>query len=144
MGDKTLSEIAEAMRDIDFAMLFTRSSDGKLAGRPMSNNGDVEFDGDSYFFTNEHTHTVRDIEHDASVALSYQGKAGLFGSPPLFIAVEGTAELIRDKAAFTEHWAPGLDHWFEDGVDTPGIVLIKVHAERLHYWDGKEEGDVAL
>lgn len=30
----------------------------------------------------------------------------------------------------------------KDGTDTPGLVLIKVHASRLHYWDGEEEGHV--
>ena len=29
-------------------------------------------------------------------------------------------------------------------ADTPGLVLIKVHAIRIHYWDGEDEGEVAL
>lgn len=27
---------------------------------------------------------------------------------------------------------------------TPGIVLIKVRAQRVHYWDGEDSGDVKL
>jgi general stress protein 26 len=38
----TLSDLAKWMRDIDFAMLSTRTEGGAIAGRPMSNNGDVE------------------------------------------------------------------------------------------------------
>ena len=29
-------------------------------------------------------------------------------------------------------------------MDTPGLVLMKVHAHRLHYWDGYSEGEIDL
>ena len=56
--------------------------------------------------------------------------------------MEGRAELIRDKAAFAAHWTKDLDRWFEQGVDTPGLVLIEVQATRVHYWDGEDEGEI--
>lgn len=142
MSNMTMEDIAEAMRDIDFAMLNTLTEDGKIAGRPMSNNGDVAYDGDSYFFTYEDTRTVHDIKRKADVTLSFQGSKGLLGKPPLFLSVEGRAELIRDRAAFEKHWNSDLDYWFEQGLDTPGIVLIKVHATRIHYWNGNEDGEL--
>ncbi|GGD02478.1 pyridoxamine 5'-phosphate oxidase family protein [Aureimonas glaciei] len=142
MTDMTLEDLSKKMADIDFAMLSTRAENGAIAARPMSNNGDVEYDGDSWFFTYEEAHTVADIQRDAKVGLSFQGSKSLLGKPPLFIAVEGTAELIRDKAAFAEHWTKDLDYWFEQGIDTPNIVLIKVHASRIHYWNGKDEGEI--
>lgn len=144
MSDMTLPDLAEAMRDIDFAMLSTRTEGGDIAARPMSNNGEVEYAGTSFFFTYEAARTVADIARDPRVGLSFQGRKGLLGKPPLFIAVEGEAVLIRDKAAFAEHWTAGLDHWFENGIDTPGVVLVEVKAKRIHYWDGKDEGDIAV
>jgi general stress protein 26 len=45
------------------------------------------------------------------------------------VAVEGIAELIREKTAFQQRRSD-LDNWFEKGVDTPGIVLIKIKATR--------------
>jgi general stress protein 26 len=48
------------------------------------------------------------------------------------------------KAAFQQHWTSDLDKWFDEGVDTPGIVLIKVKANRVTYWKGREEGEVEL
>jgi len=68
----------------------------------------------------------------------------MLGMKPLFITVEGRAELIQDKAKFAEHWTKDLDAWFKQGVDTPGLTLIKVVAERLHYWDGYDSGEIAL
>jgi general stress protein 26 len=144
MSSMTMEDVAEAMRDIDFAMLNTITEDGKIAGRPMSNNRDVAFDGDSYFFTYQDTRTVRDIERSADVTLAFQGSKGLLGKPPLFLSVEGKAELIRDRAAFEKHWNSDLEYWFEQGLDTPGIVLIKVHASRIHYWKGNEDGELLV
>jgi general stress protein 26 len=144
MADPKLADIAEKMRDIDFAVLSTRTEGGAIAGRPMSNNREVEFDGDSYFFTCDDTRTVSDIRRDSSVGLTYQSKSGMLGMKPFFITVEGRAELIKDKAGFAEHWTKDLDAWFKEGVDTSGLTLIKVVAQRLHYWDGFDEGEIAL
>lgn len=47
MGALTVSEIAEKMKDIDFCMLTTVTEGGQLSSRPMSNNRDVDYDGDS-------------------------------------------------------------------------------------------------
>ena len=68
MAELKLADISEKMRDIDFAMLSTRTEGGMIAARPMSNNRQVEFDGDSYFFTCENTRTVRDIRSEPSSA----------------------------------------------------------------------------
>jgi general stress protein 26 len=131
------------MRGIDIAILSTKTENGRIASRPMSNNGDVEYDGDSYYFTYEQARTVRDIERDPEVSLAFSSKPGLLGGG-LYVAVEGKARLIRDKAAFKEHWVPDLDIWFERGVDTPGLVLIKVEAERIKFWDGNEDGEIQV
>ena len=144
---KTLADISEAMKDIDFCMLVSRAEDGSIGGRPMSNNRNVEFEGTSRFFTFDDTRMARDIARDPSVGLTYQGKAGLLGvvgKPGLFVHVEGEARLVKDKARFAEYWEKGLDRWFEQGIDTPGLALIEVEAKRIHYWDGEDEGEVRL
>ena len=144
MADLKLTDISEKMRDIDFTILTTRTAGGALAARPMSNNRQVDYDGDSYFFTCGDTGTVKDIESDPNVGLGYQSKAGMLGMKPFFITIEGRAELIRDKDQFAEHWTKDLDAWFKEGIDTPGLTLVKVSAERVHYWDGYDEGEIAL
>lgn len=144
MAEKTLADIAEKMRDIDFGMLSTRTEQGAIAARPMSNNRNVDYNGNNWFFTCDDTRTVGDIQRDPHIGLTFQAKAGLFGQRPFFLAVEGRAELIRDKAQFEAHWSKGLEMWFKDGVDTPGLVLIKVNGERAHYWDGMDEGEIVL
>lgn len=144
MGEMSLRDVAEKMRDIDFAVLVTRSDSGALAGRPMSNNRDVDYDGDAWFFALEETRMISDIRRDPNVSLSYQSKSGLLKLKPFFLTVEGRAELIRDRDSFARHWNADLDEWFEQHIDTPGLVLIKVAAERIHYWNGGDEGELML
>lgn len=138
MSTKTLAQLSEKMRRIDVAMLSTHTTGGHIAGRPMSNNGEVEYDGTSYYYTWEESRTVQDIQKDPRVGLAFQGGRGFS------VAVEGQATLVRDRAALLEHWTSDLDEWFKGGVDTPGIVMIQVTAERIHYWDGEDDGELKL
>ncbi|KTT51602.1 pyridoxamine 5'-phosphate oxidase family protein [Pseudomonas oryzihabitans] len=142
MADKTLHDLSKAMSDLDFCMLTTGS--GRLTSRPMSNNGDVEYDGDSWFYAYDDSAKIRDIEADPAVGLTFSEGKSLLGKPGIFIAIDGRAQLIRDKAQFEAHWTKSLDRWFPQGTDTPGMILIKVHAERIRYWDGEEEGELHL
>ncbi|WP_018236795.1 pyridoxamine 5'-phosphate oxidase family protein [Ensifer sp. BR816] len=144
MTTMTLSDIAKKLKKIDFCMLATKAETGAISHRPMSNNGDVEYDGDSWFFSHDTTNKVADIRRDPGVTLSFTEPPGLLGKPGIFFSIEGRATIIRDRTQFQEHWVEGLERWFTQGVDTPGLVLIKVHADRIQYWDGEENGIVQV
>lgn len=144
MADKTLKDLAEKFKGIDIAFLSTKTDGEDIASRPMSNNGEVEYDGDSYYFTYEHYRTVSDIRADKKVSLSFTGKSGIVSGPSFYATVEGDAELITDKAAFEKHWTKELDICFPEGKDTSGVILIKVHARRIKYWDGTDQGELRL
>ena len=144
---KSLQDIAQDMRDIDFCTLATIAIDGSIASRPMSNNAEVEYNGESWFFSSDDTLMVRDIAADSRVGVTYSGKGGLkglFGAPGIFIHVEGKADLVRDKAQFAKHWDKSLERWWPQGIDAPGLLLIHVQAGRIHYWDGEDQGEVMV
>ena len=144
MSDLTLADLSKKMAKLDFAMMATRSSAGVLTARPMSNNGDVEYEGDSYFFSYADSRKIEDLRADPQVTLSYTGAMGMLGGSPLFVAVEGKAELSEDKTTFAEHWTKDLDRYFPDGIDTPGVVMIEVRAKSIRYWDGNDEGTLTV
>ncbi|GAC1417344.1 MAG: hypothetical protein NVS9B7_20860 [Flavisolibacter sp.] len=50
MAKKKLETIIKLMRKLDTCMMTTRTGRGTFNSRPMSNNGDVTYDGNSYFF----------------------------------------------------------------------------------------------
>jgi len=142
MAEMDLPALSKKMAKLDFAMLATQAADGTMTARPMSNNGDVEYHGDSYFFAYRDSRKADDIAARPRVVLSYTGAAGMLGGPPLFVSVDGRAVLIDDKAQFEAHWTKDLDRYFPGGIDTPGVVMIKVEAERIRYWDGGDEGEI--
>ena len=125
-----VKKLARLIKGIDFGMLTTYDADGRLYSRPMSHNGDVEFDGDVWFFTYANSHKVHEIETRPQVNVS-------FSSPKdqTYVSLSGRAELVRDKAKIKELWTPALKAWFPDGVDTPEIALLKINVEKAEYWD---------
>jgi general stress protein 26 len=144
MASMRLEDLASRLKKIDFCMLSTIAGSGRISSRPMSNNGDVEYDGDLWFFSYEDSRKIAEIEGTDDVSLTFTEAPSLLGKPGIFIAVDGTASIVRDKAAFEQHWISELDRWFPQGIDTPGIVLIKVSAKSIQYWDGEDNGEVSL
>jgi general stress protein 26 len=133
-----LKELSEKMADIDICMMTTTSASNELTSRPMSNNGDVEYDGNSYFFTYGDSHVAMEISGNAQVNLSFATKKHVY------ISVSGEGKLVTDKNEMKEHWNKDLEVWFKDGIDTPGITMIHVEAKKIKYWEDMEEGEVQL
>ncbi|HEV7323337.1 MAG TPA: pyridoxamine 5'-phosphate oxidase family protein [Ensifer sp.] len=144
MMSLTLREISKELKNIDFGMLSTKGTDGTISSRPMSNNGDVEYDGDSWFFCYNQSRKIDDIKTDPDVGLTYTARPSLLGKPGIFIAIQGVASLVEDKEIFRIHWISELERWFPQGIDTPGLMLIKVRASQLSYWDGDDTGTITL
>ena len=109
----------------------------------MSNNRDVDYDGDTYFFARDGEELIRDIEKDPEVNLAYVHAPALMGKT-LYLSVNGRAQVVRDRAMMKKHWVPDLEAWFQQGVDTPGLAMIHVHADSVKYWQGQENGVVKV
>lgn len=135
MKKASLKTIAEKMKNLDFCMMITQDGRQVSHSRPMSNNGKVEYDGDSWFFTFEDSNKVRHIEKDNKVNLIYQT------DDMLFIGCYGTATIVTDKKVLQEKWVDNLKEWFSDGIETPGICLIKVTSKRVSFWHKEQEGE---
>lgn len=138
MATYNLGTIARHMRQLDICMMVTQSKRRTLNSRPMSNNGDVKYNGQSYFFTYEGSQKIKDIEANPQVSLNFEGKK------KLYISVSGKAKLIRNKELFAEHWVDSLKPWFPKGIDSPGMVLIQVKGSYVHYWQKNKDGKIKL
>lgn len=134
----TLKELAARMRGIDTCLLATTTPDG-LDTRPMSNNGDVEFDGTSWFFALESTGLCQQVTADPRVLVTYTGDFGFW------VAASGTAVLHDDVAMMREHWDPDIERWFADGIETDGLRLVEVTAQHIRYWTFEDgDGEITL
>jgi general stress protein 26 len=131
--DKRLARLREIVKAVDICMLTTTDDEGGLRSRPMSNNRDVEFDGDLWFFTYGSSHKVDEVGRVPQVNAGFADVDG-----QLYASLTGRAEVVRDRAKIEELWKPQLRAWFPEGVDTPDIALLKVTVERAEYWDGSQ------
>ena len=128
-----LQKLREIVKAVDICMLTTVDERGSLHSRPMSNNREIEFNGDLWFLTYGSSHKVDEVGRVPAVNASFAD----IGSQQ-YVSLSGRAEVIRDKAKIRELWQPHLRAWFPDGVDTPDIALLKVSVEQGEYWDGSQ------
>lgn len=128
--ENDLEKLRELVKDIDFCMLTTVDESGDLHSRPMSSNGDIDANGDIWFFTNVSSHKVNEIAKLPKVNVS-------FADPDnqRYISVSGTAQLVRDRAKIDELWRPQFKIWFSEGKDDPEIALLRITLKRAEYWD---------
>jgi len=128
--ENDLEKLRELVKDIDFCMLTTVDEGGDLHSRPMSSNGDIDEDGDLWFFTSASSHKVSEIEKLPKVNVS-------FADPDnqRYISVSGTAQLVRDRAKIDELWRPEFKIWFPEGKDDPEVALLRVNLQKAEYWD---------
>jgi len=125
-----LGKLREMVKNIDFCMLTTVDENGGLHSRPMSSNGDIDRDGDIWFFTSASSHKVSEIAKLPKVNLS-------FADPDnqRYVSVSGKAQLIRDRKKIEELWRPEFKIWFPEGKDDPEVALLRVNLEKAEYWD---------
>ncbi|BDA72584.1 pyridoxamine 5'-phosphate oxidase-like FMN-binding protein [Rivularia sp. IAM M-261] len=128
-GD-SIQKVRELIKDIDYAMLTTVDSEGKLHSRPMATNKEVEFNGDVWFFTYASSLKVNEINRRHEVNVSYADP-----KKQSYVSLTGTAEIVRDRQKLEELWQPQLKAWFPKELDEPDIALIKVNVENAEYWD---------
>ena len=131
--DDKVGKLREIVKAVDICMLTTVDERGELHSRPMSNNRDVEFDGDLWFFTYGSSHKVEEVNRVSKVNAGFADVDN-----QLYASLSGRAEVVRDRAKIEELWKPQLRAWFPEGVDTPDIALLKVAVERAEYWDGSQ------
>lgn len=143
MSKLSLQDVARRMRDIDICMLTTRSPAGGLESRPMSNNKNVDWEGDNWFFADGSSSAAQDIASNPQVNVAFSKEPALL-QKPVFFSVMGEAELITDRSEMERHWDKDIEIWFKDGLDTPGLVLIHVRATSVKYWDGHDEGELRV
>lgn len=129
-SDGSLEKLRDLMKDINFCMLTTLDDDGCLRSRPMSTNGEVEANGDLWFFISASSHKVSEVNRNDRVNVSFSAP-----DKHCYVSLSGTAELVRDPAKIRELWQPELKAWFPKELDEPDIALLKVNATKAEYWD---------
>lgn len=136
-GTEALARVADLVEDIDIAMLTTTDDDGNLVSRPMSTR-QMDDAGNIWFFTAEDTEKVEEAQRHHDVGLAYCDAKGM-----RYVSVAGTAEVVRDRTKMEELYSTSHEIWFADGLETPGITLLKVTPMVVEFWE-PAKGKLAL
>jgi general stress protein 26 len=127
---KGFEKIREMVKDIDFCMLTTINEEGDLHSRPMSANGEINSNGDLWFFTGASSHKVSEVERSPKVNVSFADT-----EHQQYVSISGVAELVREREKIDELWKPEFKMWFPEGKDDPEVALLRIRLEKAEYWD---------
>jgi len=125
-----LKKLKALIKDIDFCMLTTIDQRGDLHSRPMSSNGDIDANGDLWFFTAASSHKVSEINDTPRVNVSFADPQN-----QNYVSVSGRAQLVRDRKKIDELWREQFQMWFPEGKDDPNVALLRIKVEKAEYWD---------
>ncbi|UQU63228.1 pyridoxamine 5'-phosphate oxidase family protein [Couchioplanes caeruleus] len=129
-------KLKELVKDARIGMFTTMTADGRHVSRPMALQ-DVEFDGDLWFFTYADSDLVAQIRANPQVNVSFSD-----AKQHAWTSVSGSAAQTEDRAKAEELWNPMLKAWFPDGLETPNLTLVKVHADSAEYWESAHSSKV--
>ena len=88
------------------------------------------FDGDIWFLTSRTAAKAGDIRDRRQVNVS-------FASPDrvCYVSIGGIATVVDDRERTRALWTAAFEPWFPKGPEDPDLVVIRVQAEDVEYWD---------
>jgi general stress protein 26 len=119
--------LVAVLKDFDTGMLFTRTDEGNMRGRPMA-LAEVQPNGNVYLCSSLGSGKQKELEADQHAALSVQGKTK-------FASISGRAKVTQDRALIAKLWKEDWKVWFPEGKDDPNLSIIEFNAEEGEYWD---------
>ncbi len=133
-----VAELAAKIKPVRFGMLTTTDPQGRLESQPMTNQ-DLDADGALWFFTSTMTDMWQNIGKNPNVNVS-------FAEPKdsLYVSISGIAERVVDPARIKSLWNPLITAWFPNGLDDPHLVLLKVVAHKVEYWDSNNSKSTSV
>lgn len=137
---EALKKLGELIRGMRVAMLTTVAENGHLRSRPLATQETpLENDEFLWFFTCGQSEKVGEIEHEHQVNLAYAAP-----DDNRYVSIAGRATVVQDRDKIEELWSPILKAWFPDGVETPGLTLLRVAPAEAEYWDATSSRMVLL
>lgn len=137
-GPDAVKRMKDMVDDAGSCFFHTDGGAGPSRGvRPMSVR-EVDDIGNIWFLSASDSYKNRELAASPAVTLHFQA-----GAHAGFLALEGRAEVLTDRARIEALWNPLLRTWFTEGEDDPRITAICFVPERGYYWDNKHGGAIA-
>lgn len=136
-----LHTIAELIKDVRIAMMITHRTDPsgsphdiqQLRARPMYTQkvDPAGFSGELWFFTDQSTEKVGEIESHPQIMLLYANP-----DKNTFIVAHGEARCEHNEAKARELWNIHAKGWWPEGPQSDTLRLIRVQLHHAEYWQG--------
>jgi general stress protein 26 len=125
-GDWT--KLGNLIRHIRVALLTTVDLDGHFHARPVQT---LQLEGVDtlWFFTDWSSPKVQEMHQDVRVALGYADP-----QQHAYVAVSGSAILLRDPHKAKELWGIEQLAYYPDGAEDRRLALLRVRIVRAEYW----------
>lgn len=123
------AQLGALIAPMPLAMLSCRDAGGALVSWPAA---PLELDsaGALWFFVDLN---LTQAEHLDVVNLSFSDPAR-----GVHVSISGRGDLHVDRARIERLWTPFARHWFPQGPDAPGLVLLKVVPSQAEVWDAAQ------
>ncbi|MEP7108759.1 MAG: pyridoxamine 5'-phosphate oxidase family protein [Ferruginibacter sp.] len=128
-SNEAIAKLQSLINDIGTCMFFTNTRSGIHNARPMAII-EVDMNGNLWFFTNQQSAKVKDIENDSHVHLVFANP-----SKDCYLDLRGRASIEKDRKSIEDKWNTVIKAWFPEGKNDPDLCLIKVKTDEAHYWD---------
>jgi general stress protein 26 len=126
---ESITTLQKKIEDVRIGMFTTVGIKNKLWSRPLTIQ-EIDKNGFLWFFVSVEADVSKQIQGNNSINVSFAKP-----SDSLYVSVNGTAEIIKDKEKIKSMWNPMVDAWFPGGIDNPHLALIKVDITSAEYWD---------
>ncbi len=122
------AKLAKLIRAIRVALLTTVDLDGHFHTRPVQT---LQLEGRDtlWFFTDWSSPKVLEMDRDVRVALGYADP-----HQQTYVAVSGSATLLRDPQKAKELWGVEQRAYYPDGPEDNRLALLRVGIEHAEYW----------
>jgi general stress protein 26 len=131
-GNAAIEKARQLLPSFRTTMLVTRASGGSaLHMRPMGLQGDLShFGGTLWFFTDDRSPKVQEVERDPTVSLVFQSE-----QTSCYLQLDGTAAVVSDRSKMRELFTPITRTWFPDGLDDPHLTLLRIDVTGGAFWE---------
>ncbi|MBC8054679.1 MAG: pyridoxamine 5'-phosphate oxidase family protein [Sphingobacteriaceae bacterium] len=124
----SLNKLKSLIDNGDIAMLCTLRDD-HIHSRPMATS-DIDVDGNIWFFTNEYSPKVDEVENNKNITLCYTDHTN-----NKYVCINGIASVVSDRSKMEELFNSSVKNFFPEGMDDPRLALLKVRPKHAEYWD---------
>ncbi|WP_207423364.1 pyridoxamine 5'-phosphate oxidase family protein [Desertivirga brevis] len=124
---ENIEKFRDMVDNLDIAILSTYNGT-EIKSRPMATT-EVDNEGNIWFFTDEYSGKVDDVESEHKVSISYSDS-----TTSTYVVVNGSATVVTDRAKMEKLFNSTVKAFFPKGVVDPRLALLKIKPYDIEYW----------